>query len=257
MRRASYDSVVGFIESNGQLLGFKLGVNWVTEHEIGISGLQSDFKVKKDERVFGLARRKIEHVPGKLSFVVDGNTAALVYRPYQTTAPKLAEISQLECRPRGDSPVGCAWSDRDFGIIVHGADNVAKLRKLHEAFLRKDIAFKCGGKEEPCGPGLNILIYSATPETLLTSLENSDRDTHELNSTAHETGIVDKLKKADKAYFALRPSWASGFTGVKTRHPVVFWLNPMRQDQNNCGWFTVEELEAWIRNEGPIPKTGR
>jgi hypothetical protein len=33
----------------------------------------------------------------------------------------------------------------------------------------------------------------------------------------------------------------------------MYFLNPMRQQENNFGWFTVEELEQWMEGKGPIP----
>lgn len=34
----------------------------------------------------------------------------------------------------------------------------------------------------------------------------------------------------------------------------MFWLNPMNQKKYNHGWFTIEELQQWAKDNGPIVK---
>jgi hypothetical protein len=33
---------------------------------------------------------------------------------------------------------------------------------------------------------------------------------------------------------------------------IRFWLNPTDQDQYRSGWYTIDELLAWVRNSGPV-----
>lgn len=33
---------------------------------------------------------------------------------------------------------------------------------------------------------------------------------------------------------------------------IRFWLNPVRQDRYQSGWFSIDDLIAWARDEGPI-----
>jgi hypothetical protein len=42
-----------------------------------------------------------------------------------------------------------------------------------------------------------------------------------------------------------------------TKHDVVYFLNPMNQQQNYWGWVTVEDLDDWIQGKGKIPGFGR
>ena len=74
-----------------------------------------------------------------------------------------------------------------------------------------------------------------------------------LQKASDEIGIHDKLRKAGKEFFALSPRWAKDVRTSKTAYPVVYWLNPMHQNIYNYGYFTVEELEQWIDDCGPIP----
>lgn len=54
--------------------------------------------------------------------------------------------------------------------------------------------------------------------------------------------------------FALSPSRPLATNEKKSKYDLRYWLNPMEQRHNNSGYFTVEELEQWIENKGPIPK---
>ncbi|NJM06118.1 hypothetical protein HC891_07820 [Candidatus Gracilibacteria bacterium] len=33
---------------------------------------------------------------------------------------------------------------------------------------------------------------------------------------------------------------------------IRFWLNPTDQNQYRSGWYTIDELLAWVRNSGPV-----
>ena len=75
-------------------------------------------------------------------------------------------------------------------------------------------------------------------------LYDVDKEDYELQKAVDKTKIVETLKKANKEYYALEPRF---FDGV-----LKFWLNPKEQSKYNYGWFTVDELLLWTKNEGPI-----
>ena len=56
------------------------------------------------------------------------------------------------------------------------------------------------------------------------------------------------------AYMALSPKKMSKHTEKKSAHPYWYWLNPHNQQHVNFGWYTVEEIEQWLDEKGPIPK---
>jgi hypothetical protein len=116
------------------------------------------------------------------------------------------------------------------------------------------------------------------PKETLDQLVAMDKDAEALKKAAKKTGIVQKIDKINKTaqdaekkksgrpysfgndpngYFALSPRWAFDNEKDKTKHPVMFWLNPQNQKDNNFGWYTVEELDQWINGEGPVPKEAR
>ena len=80
-------------------------------------------------------------------------------------------------------------------------------------------------------------------------MTDTDLDTIELQKAVARTGIHKLLKEADCKYYALSPRWAD-----ESKTEVKFWLNPYDQTNNNYGWYAVEDLEAWVNGEGPIPK---
>src|SRR3546814_16244788 len=84
----------------------------------------------------------------------------------------------------------------------------------------------------------------------------ADLEAKRLSDAAEATGIKEKIDALPiqrgpfsmKRYFALHPKWTTTglIEGRSTIHPVIFFLNPAKQDQNNYGWFTVEELDKWL-----------
>lgn len=61
--------------------------------------------------------------------------------------------------------------------------------------------------------------------------------------------LLDEIKSAlhdqGKEWLSLeRWQWMDG--GIK------FWLNPTDQDLYHSGWFTIDELLAWVYDTGPI-----
>ena len=77
----------------------------------------------------------------------------------------------------------------------------------------------------------------------------SDVSAWELRVRLEESGIEKELKKAKKEYHALTPEWKNPAT-----REMWFWLNPRDQNQYNYGRFTLEELQEWAKDKGPIMK---
>ncbi len=71
--------------------------------------------------------------------------------------------------------------------------------------------------------------------------------------------IIDRIAKSDRNYFACSPKWATEIKStkdgkIKTKHDVIYWLNPQQQNIYNSAWCTVEDLDAWIAGTGKIIK---
>lgn len=269
-----------FVEQNGRLLGISLPADYCAEHEWGIEKLKSLFGIKlyeKDEGPCGLERRQATKSPGKdkdswgcQDFLYEERkemAALTVGHHIFRSKPEDANLTlfdqlpyELKHRPNSkDSEfIEGAWDGESFGLIVKGESNIAKLRALRDQIEAVNVAVFLGGGGVFENPGLVIAFVDCFPEYAKENMRKADEDTINLHQTAKATGIEEKIvaKFSDtyRAFYALSPAWKGTAGKNNTKHKVVFWLNPVDQQNNNYGWFTVEELEQWIEGKGPIPK---
>lgn len=147
--------------------------------------------------------------------------------------------------PENEDLIGY-WDSSDFAVLLEDKEIA---QEFVNAFSRKDIAVWVGASGPFRNGGLIIAIASRLPEDFRHEMEESDKDRVELHRAAAKTGIHRKLRKADKGYYALSPRWSDD-----DKTEVVFWLNPYDQRNNNFGWYSVKDLEDWIKGKGKIPK---
>ena len=146
-----------------------------------------------------------------------------------------------------------AWDEESFGISTREPEMITLLDDLKVAMLIGDAVLHISSGNNPFKPtsGLTLAIESRVPQEQKDAFKAGYEDLLKLQACAKGTGIEDKLTKAGKKWFALSPRWASEKDNSK--HSVIFWLNPYDQQANNSCWCTVEDLELWIKGEGPIP----
>lgn len=137
------------------------------------------------------------------------------------------------------------WNKGNFGLL---SEQKKYVEDLVQAFEKNDIAVWVGAGGPFRNGGLIVAIVSRIPQDFLDEMSANDEDQIKLTQAAIDTGIYEKLDKAEKKYFALSPKWDSDAPGK-----VIFWLNPYDQKNNNFGWYTVEDLEDWIQGKGKIP----
>jgi hypothetical protein len=153
----------------------------------------------------------------------------------------------------------CAWDSSSFGVCLPKKHKNI-LSEMYDVFQHRDIAIWVGGGGVFQNGGLMLAIVSNVDEKHKKEMLEVDLNYKGLIKAAKDTGIEEKLIKAGKRWYALNPKWKSEFeggkspNGSKSKYNVVFWLNPMQQDINDSGWFTVEELELWVDSKGPILK---
>jgi hypothetical protein len=253
-----------------------LGYDYAAEHEFGIQGLKSLFGIDSDEakyllslvwekfigkkQKFGIERRAITVVPEnilfsgefikqktKMYFLGTGTS----WRNKDGNEKYLRELAKKEAYI--DSEINGWWDEKSFLIASPNKNIITQLR---EAFEKKDIAIWLSGSKNPfAGSGLVIAIKSNIENGNLKSLEDGDKDNYAVIKAASKSRIVEKLKAANKEYYALSPKWLKSIEKASdSKYEIVFWLNPYDQDRYNFGWFTVEELEMWIKNKGPVLK---
>lgn len=223
------------LDSERRLLGISAGADAAAEHEWGIEKIRRQFKM--DDGKNGYERRLVREVPDTLLLVEGGDSLGLfLCSPYSKDLPKF----YMERWAKREGDLRCGWDSATFGFVVRSPEGKERLRRLHEAFLARDIV-------TASGEGLTFKIFSLIPEEERADVLSRDLDRTRLEKVARETGIEEELRKAGKEWFALSPRWDNP---EKTR--VSFWLNPVRQDLYNYGSFSVEDLRLWARDSGPV-----
>ncbi len=258
MRRAGYET--DFVrDGNGRFIGINLKGDYCSEHEWGIGGIQDAFGTrgaKVTRECLGIDRRTITKVPNDMWFFFQkhGEYGYLMYthprygKPEEKYTKK--ELDQKLGAYSDDKPIVAAWDEKEFGIRVKGKDNIVTLKSLYDAIQAKDAVIFLGGRSKnPFDTsGLVISFRSRIPEEFVKLQYDTDLETVELAEAKEATGIEEVLRKAGKTFYALSPRFQED-------RSLVFWLNPMQQDKNNCGWFTVQDLQEWAQGTGKIPKS--
>jgi hypothetical protein len=262
-----------WLEVDGKVIGISLGADYCAEHEWGINGLKralgvdgatSEFAREKPKytKPAGLPRRMIskhdrvrlyEHKDAVVLLCMDQwsldhfeerITKNGIVKAFKPHLPQ--DLTQSE--------LGAAWDEGEFGIHGKGV-NAERIKDLYAAFQANNVGIWVGGRAIAFeNGGLILCIADRIPEVNAKMLSDGDLDNEKLQAASDATGIVERLKEAGKGFFACSPRWREDKSKKKSGHPVVYWLNPIEQDQNNYGWFTVEELDLWIKGSGPIPK---
>jgi len=267
MREGRFDYSIIRSEA-GQFIGFCLGYDYAAEHEWGIKRLRSDFGMGdiENSELLGFENRRVKCVPSssddrnpcyKVVFGAKGDDGIIGHGMYTPGEELFANSRKSyayhktpsQFRPQRSHDFVGAWTEQSFLIYTFTKEATKFLRELNDAFLAHDVCIWLPGKNNPFGgTGLCIGIYSRIPTEAKEIAREADADRFKLLEAAKKTGIEDRLKTAKREFFALSPRWKDD-----SKTEVIFWLNPMEQDKNNFGWYTVADLDAWIEGEGPIP----
>lgn len=252
-----------FNEQN-EFCGVNLGSDFCTEHECGINYIKAAFaidgivKVKtsklfgipirtKIEPNFGIIGRVINEVPEKFVHGIAGKYRFIGF--YDSLSAKWMDSIVKEAitdNNRHSSPFMAYWCDRGFLLVSSDQEKIIQLR---DSILALNLAIYLGGRKFISNNGLVLSIATKLDKPVIDAMEQGDRSVYELRKKADATGIYDRIRESDKRYFALTPKWKDKDNGL-----IHFWLNPENQRTYNSGHFTVEELDQWIANEGPIIK---
>lgn len=259
-------------DDNKQMVAINLGADFTAEHEWGIKDLYQTLGVKNDEKVMGIERYRVCN-PKMDNIVVieeNKNNAALICLQYQfdmkyLVGQTLDKMFHGELNI-GDGELATAWDGKTFGIRVKRPVNIKRIKRLYDAIKNKEAAVWLGGGGGVFqNAGLCVGIINAIPEQMKEQMKTAHVDRKNLEDASAATGIKQKIDALNEAYqkknpgypyhipcgyFALSPSWMH--KDQQSDHPVIYWLNPREQQKNHHGWYTVEELEQWMKGEGPI-----
>ena len=258
---------------DGEFVGINLGWDFTAEHEWGIKYLVRDFGIRGVSRkkgfftkhdVTGVYARAITKVSEYLVLLEKDDATYLIYQDWFSPKYALTDETPKDELDRivyayGDHKLQTAWDSKSFGVRVIGDELRNQLKELYAAFQNKDIMIAMGGRQAFGNAGLNLIIASKLPESFDKELIEADVDGLNMIDAAEATGIKKRLENAGRRHYALSPSWATSIKStkdgeIKTKHSVIFWLNPMDQHLYNFGWLTVEDLEDWIEGKGKIVK---
>lgn len=265
MRESTHESG-WMVSETGVVQGFCLGFDFCAEHERGVTGLLSVFGVQLPPTPIGIEARTITQVPEALQFLEYSvkprdkrrkafPAAMLVLEPYTTrqalSAAEIAKslrVSFYRSETAEDGEVCVGWDHSTFAINVCGAENIARLKALHDAFQAKDIAvanpsYFGFSRQGPC-----FVQPSLVNEAAKQSIRDSDLAYKRLREAVDASGIEETLRTAGKRWYALSPAWDNR----EMEEDLVFFLNPCEQRKYHHGWFNLEELKAWAADSGPV-----
>lgn len=285
MRQSTHNTEI--ISFDGQPAGISLGFNFTAEHQQGIAALSSilgtqsgrkpglhQFKVSKipaNSAIIGFYERekatKTIAAETRLVICIDRETAQEMADP--KSDPMRLPSTHIE-NGKSSRDLAISWNKNGLCIRAFGDQERQILAEIKDALHQGDVLINLGGGANPFSlPGLNLTILSRIPQSVHDEFAAMEKDAAELQAAAEATSIYGDLEAAGCHHHALKPKWAKELRSVgrtkpgmetsethqiQTSHPVVFFLNPRDQRNNNYGWFTVEELQLWSKGEGPIPK---
>ena len=165
-------------------------------------------------------------------------------------------------------PLRSMWDSSSF--LIWSPDQ-EKMLTLFEAFKDGKMLYGLPVSKNPfarSGPMFLIEDYIDKEEER--AVIEEQKKYYEMWKRIYKTKVFKKLDKAGRRFYACTPEQVQFESHVSdTDHrkisdvqkrsklkDIMFFLNPMQQDIYEHGWFSVEELEMWCQNKGPIIKEG-
>lgn len=160
------------------------------------------------------------------------------------------------------------WDGNGFALYAQGGEATTVLGILRDALSTGDAAVWIDRPDRRrLKRRLVVAVASRVPEETRARLEAQDVDAENLQREASATGIRARIDAMGHVrgpsewshrfgYFALTPEWCGNVNLGRrpTAHRVAFWLNPLDQKSFKAGWYTVEDLDAWLQDKGPVVK---
>lgn len=262
MRRGNGGSIG--VDANGDLKYVSLGADYCAEHEWGVKGIKLKLGITEEvtKENAGAGRRSVTKRPDLtcakygLDYVIASRSKYV-----DDSAPEYHDwLDRTLSKPYQDdgsvNVVG-AWDESSFGVRFLGGPcrHAEKHRdQLLRAFDSLDVVMWIGGGGVFKNGGLCFGVKSKMESEIFAQWTQVDLDAMELQKASDQTGIIERLKKAERGYHACLPRWCRDDEKKLTKHSVIYWLNPREQQANNFGWFTVEDLDMWIDGVGPCVK---
>lgn len=247
--RTAHSNISVVRDDQGQTLGVRLGLDFVSEHEWGIQKMLRRFGVTEKPRTLGVKKRHITACPDGLSFIKEGAQQGLLLPSAFSLAYFKHGVGDVakELGVSKRKGIFSAWDEESFCITSDNVADQKSLREIYDAFQLKDIAITLLAGNPFGGGGLAFVIVSRLPEEVAKTWHDADKEVLELADYLKETGVETLLQKAGKRWFSLRPCRQKDGS-------IYFWLNPMEQHRYEAGYFKLEDLQLWAEDKGPVIK---
>lgn len=236
---------------DGEVIGISLGWDATTEHECGIRPLRDQFGVVSAGHL-GMARHRSVVVPPM--YWHDQPDEVLWIAP----APRFAvpdtyrdgplRFRTLLAKVPYQYGLSGAWSDGSFGLRAKDPDAQVAVRRLYDAALSRCLFLALS--PEGLGTGFVLLDCEGIPEHVQAQWVVEDRqrdaDRREWDAAWEAAGVRKAMLAAGLGAFSVGRS-------LSRRDGVLYgWLNPENQRRYRAGWYTIAQLLAWTRGEGPV-----
>jgi len=264
--------------SDGEPWGVFLEVESYWAHQDGIERLLRQMRIAPNglytdgRSMKGPAELFTKQACATRSYIVEGKRKRIKdsilflstnARSLETPTERLRNVLRQDV----NIEITAAWDQRDFKIAAWTKEAHAFLGALKSAAAQSNLTIYKGIPHSEGRPsfryhGLVICITSLIPEDARSKINAEDEASEKLAQAVRDCGIVERIKNAPGiGYHALVPQFCctditrdGKSINLDTVYPVMFFLNPENQRDNNHGWFTVEELDQWIAGSGPIIK---
>lgn len=233
-----------------RLVGVSLGADASTEHECGTKKLAEAFGYKFGSRD-GWDARRITRLPTTFAgteLEVNGEQCILVSSNLEVALRHVhTELRFYQFTKGCTLNTSAAWDEENFAILARGPD-MKWARKLLESFAYLDVM--AGGVLQSHYPvmGLTYAVYSRVPYHVKAIAKQKLDDELTRDKILMDSGVIERLINAGRRWYSLRET--AWHDAAKTT--IRVWLNPSDQAQNRSGWFTLEQLEQWVKGEGPV-----
>ena len=277
MRRANEQQVVK--NNAGEIYAINLGADFVSEHEWGVEKMRVEMGIPSSQAKDGLDYHsaKIPCESKLTSFVKAGNQYIIFggipsyYKKgtpeYDNSKKYFADGKNQELflsTWRGDKnppTLAAAWDDDSFGLII-SKDAEKDVKDFGKALIKAiesgNFSVWFGGGNNPfSNSGLVVAITSMVPQEVKDYMVEAYKEQVRLITASDATGIKKLLAEKGKKFFACSAKWLkdSHLNSRASKHPVMYWLNPYDQQNNESDWFTVEELTDWANDVEGNPVT--
>lgn len=259
--RQAYNNVKVIIEDD-VFLGISLGYDYAAEHEWGIEDMRRRLGI--DETKMGVEGRRITN-PDRIALLEDDNTTLITSRPNSDNTLTSSLWVFRGC-DLNEKEVFTAWNSEAFAVASNKAEVREYIRQLFAAakkndviigFVKENSAFK--------GTSMCLLIESALTQDIRDTFYNVDKSAFDLIEYEKEIGLTDLKEVAKSAgykgehyFMACSPKWidyddAENREDVKkrwdTQYNILYWVN-YSDDDDNYGWYCVEEIKQWLSTPG-------